>query len=223
MPGEENMTVKRFVAPDMRRALDLVRQEMGPDAIILSSQRTREGVEIITSSELDVVVRGGAERKSFGQRFDQDFDQPLASDAAWQAQAGAAEAAQKYAPQPSPQAPAPDNRRREQLAREIEAARERMLAAKRHEQQRTQPPAPAEMDTVRWQERPAEPRRSAAAMSPAASHSAAPRPVAQAAPVSAMSMSSHHTQPAAPLSFATQAPSAPQPMAAYQQPSAPVA
>src|SRR5688572_17455185 len=114
------MTVKRFVAPDMRRALDLVRQEMGPDAIILSSQRTREGVEIITSSDLDMVARGGEERKSFGNRFDQDLDQPLASDAAWHAQAGAAEAAQQYA---APPAKAPDAKRREQLAREIEAAR----------------------------------------------------------------------------------------------------
>jgi flagellar biosynthesis protein FlhF len=169
MPGEEKMTVKRFVAPDMRRALDLVRQEMGPDAIILSSQRTREGVEIITSSDLDVVARGGAERKSFGQRFDQDFDQPLASDAAWQAQAGAAEAAQKYAPQPTPQTSAPETRRREQLAREIESARERMLTAKLAEQNRARQaaaPAPVEMDTVRWQERPAEPRRAPAPAAP---------------------------------------------------------
>lgn len=208
------MTVKRFVAPDMRRALDLVRQEMGPDAIILSSQRTREGVEIITSSELDLVVRGGAERKSFGQRFDQDFDQPLASDAAWQAQAGAAEAAQKYAPQPAPQTFAPDTRRREQLAQEIEAARERMLAAKRHEQNRDrpQPTIPTEMDTVRWQDRPAEPRRNTAPMNPSA-HSSPPRPTA---PMTAAPINNHHAQPS-PHAFATQAPAVPHPMA-YQQP-----
>jgi len=153
------MTVKRFVAPDMRRALDLVRQEMGPDAVILSSQRTREGVEIITSSDLDVVVRGGNERKDFGRRFDQDFDQPLASDTAWQAQAGAVEAAQKYVPQPTPQAPTSQEvRRREQLAREIEAARERMLAAKRSEQRQPSRAAPVEepLETVRWQPRAAE-------------------------------------------------------------------
>ena len=180
------MAVKRFVAPDMRRALDLVRQEMGPDAIILSSQRTREGVEIITSSELDVVARGGAERKNFGQRFDQDFDQPLASDTAWQAQAGAVEAAQKYVPQAAPQPSAADNRRREQLAREIEAARERMLAAKRTEQNRDraqQPaiPVPSEMDTVRWQERSAEPRRATASTKqPAPTVAASARPDAAA-------------------------------------------
>jgi flagellar biosynthesis protein FlhF len=43
------MQVKRFVAADMRRALELVRQELGSDAIILSSRRVRDGVEILTS------------------------------------------------------------------------------------------------------------------------------------------------------------------------------
>ena len=44
------MQVKRFVATDMRRALELVRQELGSDAIILSSRRVREGVEILTNA-----------------------------------------------------------------------------------------------------------------------------------------------------------------------------
>lgn len=122
------MTVKRFVAPDMRRALDLVRQEMGPDAIILSSQRTKEGVEIITSTDLDYATRGVQERTEFGNRFDQELDVPLESDQAWKAHAGLADTARRYAPQ----TPA-KNARAEQLAEEIETARERMMAAKRGE------------------------------------------------------------------------------------------
>lgn len=43
------MQVKRFLAADMRRALEMVRQELGPDAIILSSSRTKDGVEILTT------------------------------------------------------------------------------------------------------------------------------------------------------------------------------
>ncbi len=43
------MQVKRFVAADMRRALELVRQELGPEAIILSSNRIPEGVELLTT------------------------------------------------------------------------------------------------------------------------------------------------------------------------------
>ena len=43
------MQVKRFVAADMRRALELVRQNLGPEAIILSSNRIPEGVELLTT------------------------------------------------------------------------------------------------------------------------------------------------------------------------------
>lgn len=43
------MQVKRFVAADMRRALEMVRHELGSDAIILSSSRTKEGVELLTT------------------------------------------------------------------------------------------------------------------------------------------------------------------------------
>src|SRR5690554_1521466 len=43
------MQVNRFVAADMRRALELVRQELGADAIILSSRRVKEGVELVTT------------------------------------------------------------------------------------------------------------------------------------------------------------------------------
>lgn len=44
------MNAKRFVAVDMRRALERVRVELGADAIILSSQRTARGVEIVAST-----------------------------------------------------------------------------------------------------------------------------------------------------------------------------
>lgn len=43
------MQVKRFIAADMRRALEMVRQDLGPDAIILSSNRVPEGVELLTT------------------------------------------------------------------------------------------------------------------------------------------------------------------------------
>jgi flagellar biosynthesis protein FlhF len=45
------MQTKRFVAADMRRALALVRDELGDDAMILSTQRTGKGVEIIATLE----------------------------------------------------------------------------------------------------------------------------------------------------------------------------
>lgn len=121
------MAVKRFVAQDMRRALDLVRQEMGPDAIILSSQRTKEGVEIITSTDMDFGTRGGEEKKQFSRQFDEQLDQAFTSDQAWQAHQGVDQAAKKFAP---PQRPLVDASRSERLAAEIDAARVRMEAAK---------------------------------------------------------------------------------------------
>ncbi len=129
------MTVKRFVAPDMRRALDMVREEMGPEAIILSSKRIPQGVEIITSMEVDLPTRGADTRKAFGQRFDEELDSPLESDSAWQVQQSIEQAAEHYngagAPQtnPVPSKPLLDPKRRAALAKEIEQARERMMAA----------------------------------------------------------------------------------------------
>ena len=45
------MQVKRFVAADMSRALAMVREELGDDAMILSTQRTSAGVELTASVE----------------------------------------------------------------------------------------------------------------------------------------------------------------------------
>lgn len=47
------MKIKRFVAPDMRAAFRMVRQEHGPDAVILSNRRTEEGIEIVSASHYD--------------------------------------------------------------------------------------------------------------------------------------------------------------------------
>ncbi|WP_045727417.1 flagellar biosynthesis protein FlhF [Xanthomonas sp. GPE 39] len=47
------MKIKRFVAPDMRTAFRMVRDEQGPDAVILSNRRTDEGIEIVAASNYD--------------------------------------------------------------------------------------------------------------------------------------------------------------------------
>ncbi len=77
------MSVKRFVAADMRRALELVRQEMGPDAIILSSRRVKQGVEILTSLQpqpQSATVAAPVDRPVDG------VDVPMSSDGAWRDQ-----------------------------------------------------------------------------------------------------------------------------------------
>lgn len=47
------MKIKRFVAADMRTAFAMVRQEQGPDAVILSNRVTDDGVEIVAASNYD--------------------------------------------------------------------------------------------------------------------------------------------------------------------------
>lgn len=48
-----SMKIKRFVAADMRSAMNLVRKEHGPDAVILSNRRIEEGVEIVAAANYD--------------------------------------------------------------------------------------------------------------------------------------------------------------------------
>jgi flagellar biosynthesis protein FlhF len=49
----ERMKIKRFVAPDMRQAMRQVRDEQGPDAVILSTRRLDDGIEIIAALDYD--------------------------------------------------------------------------------------------------------------------------------------------------------------------------
>lgn len=45
------MKVKRIFAPDMRQAMRRVREEIGPDAVIVSNHRVAGGVEIVVARE----------------------------------------------------------------------------------------------------------------------------------------------------------------------------
>ena len=47
------MKIKRFFAPDMRQAIRLVREEHGPDAVILSTRRAEGGMEVISAIDFD--------------------------------------------------------------------------------------------------------------------------------------------------------------------------
>ncbi len=132
--------VKRFVAPTMTRALELVRDEMGSEAVILSSNRVENGVEIVTSLEPDLPTRGISARREFGHNFDAETDRVLPSDSAWRTQAGVRQAADNFGGRTEMNSMAPQPKRTgEQLAKEIEQARERMLEAKRRAKEADQP------------------------------------------------------------------------------------
>lgn len=65
------MKIKRFVANDMRQAMRRVREEQGPDAVILSSRRTDEGIEIIAAIDYDEsLIREAALQSGNGGHLD---------------------------------------------------------------------------------------------------------------------------------------------------------
>ncbi len=50
------MDMKRFIGPDMRTALRMVREQLGPDAVILSNRRVAGGIEITAGDGVDFGV-----------------------------------------------------------------------------------------------------------------------------------------------------------------------
>ncbi|QOY63326.1 flagellar biosynthesis protein FlhF [Lysobacter sp. H21R4] len=47
------MRIKRFIAADMRTALGMVRAEHGPEAVILSTRPTADGIEVVAATDYD--------------------------------------------------------------------------------------------------------------------------------------------------------------------------
>jgi flagellar biosynthesis protein FlhF len=129
---EMKMQVKRFVAADMRRALELVRQELRPEAIILSSNRIPEGVELLTTlgsdSELMQLQTQASGRAAL------TGSAPMLSDAA----VGQSLVEDRYHPSAvvlTPQTAHPNaGKTGAQLVEDIERAHQRMLAARRAEE-----------------------------------------------------------------------------------------
>jgi flagellar biosynthesis protein FlhF len=122
------MQVKRFVAADMRRALELVRQNLGPEAIILSSNRIPEGVELLTTMGTDTELQQIQQ-----QSFETMGLAPLLSD-------GPQSSAPKFL-QPDQEKSLPSTALEHphagktgmQLADDIEQARQRMIAKRKAE------------------------------------------------------------------------------------------
>jgi flagellar biosynthesis protein FlhF len=57
------MKIKRFFATDMRQAIRLVREEQGPDAVILSNRKVDGGVEVVSAVDYDEALIDNALRR----------------------------------------------------------------------------------------------------------------------------------------------------------------
>ena len=112
------MKIKRFFAPDMRQAIRTVRDEQGPDAVILSTRSTAGGIEIVAAVDYDAELvngifgdaRGTSSRKPADERAadetgDDEHDGDTATDSV---RAGgspvepAAEPSSERLPEPEP-------------------------------------------------------------------------------------------------------------------------
>lgn len=59
------MKVKRFSADTMRQAMAQVRQELGDDAVIISSRQLDRGVEVVVSLDARPTTSPSAESSAF--------------------------------------------------------------------------------------------------------------------------------------------------------------
>ena len=70
------MKIKRFFAKDMRSALNEVKHELGPDAVIMSNKRMADGIEIVAAVDYEKSVQSApaapqvqAEKPTFNSQF----------------------------------------------------------------------------------------------------------------------------------------------------------
>jgi flagellar biosynthesis protein FlhF len=61
------MKIKRYFAPDIRQAIRQVREEQGPDAVILSNNRVNGGVEIVAAVDYDETVFRAVKNEIMGE------------------------------------------------------------------------------------------------------------------------------------------------------------
>ena len=88
------MKIKRFVAPDMRTVLRMVRDEQGADAVILSNRPVPGGIEVVAATDYDEQLAQDALKSLLPQKPATALDQSREADVGLPAQlAGALRAA----------------------------------------------------------------------------------------------------------------------------------
>lgn len=109
------MKMKRYVSADMRSALRVVREEQGPDAVILSTRATAQGVEVCAAVDLELAAGHGtlAETAALKQ-LERDALAELARNGLELAEGG--RAAQPGEPLPARGAAVPDEETLEALS-----------------------------------------------------------------------------------------------------------
>ena len=102
------MKIKRFVAADMRQAMRLVREDQGPEAVILSTRRIDDGIEIIAAIDYDEALVREAARHGMPEEAPAQASAPAPA-AISPARARAAAVARVFKPTPAAAETAPAN------------------------------------------------------------------------------------------------------------------
>ncbi len=100
------MKIKRFVAADMRQAMRLVREDQGPEAVILSTRRIDDGIEIIAAIDYDEALVREAARHGMPEEAPAQASTPAPA-AISPARARAAAVARVFKPTPAAAESAP--------------------------------------------------------------------------------------------------------------------
>ena len=72
------MKIKRYFAKDMRQAIREIREEQGPDAVILSNRRVNNGIEIIAAIDYDESIFNEMAYQKSPQKPAYDLEPPKA-------------------------------------------------------------------------------------------------------------------------------------------------
>ena len=99
------MKIKRFVAPDMRSVLRMVREEQGADAVILSNRPVPGGIEVVSATDYDEQLAQDALKSLLPQKPATALDLPNDTDPGLPDQL--ARALRGVAPAPSEPTPRP--------------------------------------------------------------------------------------------------------------------
>ena len=70
------MKIKRFIDTDMRQVLRQVREDQGPDAVILSNRRVNGGIEVIAAIDYDEALV----QTALGSQPESDFSRDTLAD-----------------------------------------------------------------------------------------------------------------------------------------------
>jgi len=66
--------IKRFFAPDIRQAIKMVRDELGPEAIILSNRQVDNGIEIVSAIDYDESILNNNTPRSRSKNYQENIN-----------------------------------------------------------------------------------------------------------------------------------------------------